>query len=51
MKYYAKLHKSYTRVVLKCMLTVQNLKFMSAPGHAGMILNENEMKNILNTLD
>ena len=25
------------------MLTVQNLKFMSTPGHAGMILNENEI--------
>ena len=33
------------------MKTVQNLKFMSTPGQAGMILNENEMKNILNTLD
>ena len=33
------------------MLTVQNLKFMSTPGHAGMILNENEINNILNSLD
>ena len=33
------------------MLTVRNLKFMSTPGHAGMILNENEINNILNSLD
>ena len=33
------------------MLTVQNLKFMSTPGQAGMILNENEINNILNSLD
>ena len=33
------------------MLTVRNLKFMSTPGQAGMILNENEIKNILNSLD
>ena len=33
------------------MLTVRNLKFMSTPGQAGMILNENEINNILNSLD
>ena len=33
------------------MLTVRNLKFMSTPGQAGMILNENETRNILNNLD
>ena len=33
------------------MLTVRNSKFMSTPGQAGMILNENEMNNILNSLD
>ena len=33
------------------MLTVRNLKFISIPGHAGMILNENEINNILNSLD
>ena len=33
------------------MLTVQNLKFMSTPGQAGKILNENEINNILNSLD
>ena len=33
------------------MLTVGNLKFMSTPGQAGMILNENEINNILNSLD
>ena len=33
------------------MLTVRNLKFISTPGHAGMILNENEINNILNSLD
>ena len=33
------------------MLTVRNLKFMSTQGHAGMILNENEINNILKTLD
>ena len=33
------------------MLTVQNLKFMSTPGQAGMTLNENEINNILNSLD
>ena len=31
-------------------LTVQNLKFMSTPNQAGMILNENEI-NILHSLD
>ena len=33
------------------MLTVQNLKFMSTPGQAGMILNDNEINNNLNGLD
>ena len=33
------------------MLTVRNLKFMSTPGQAGMILNEKEVNNILNSLD
>ena len=33
------------------MLTVRKLKFMSTPGQAGMILNENEINNILNSLD
>ena len=33
------------------MLTVQNLKFMSQVGQAGMILNEDEINNILNSLD
>ena len=33
------------------MLTVRNLKFMSTPGLAGMILNENEINNIPNSLD
>ena len=33
------------------MLTVRNLKFMSTPGQAGMIVNENEINNILNCLD
>ena len=33
------------------MLTVRNLKFMSTPGQAGMILNENEINNILDSLD
>ena len=33
------------------MLTVRNLKFMSTPGQAGMILYENEIKNVLNSLD
>ena len=33
------------------MLTVRNLKFMSTPGQAGMILYENEINNILNSLD
>ena len=28
-------------------LTVRNLKFMSTPGKAGMIFNENEINNIL----
>ena len=28
------------------MLTVRNLKFMSTPGHAGMILNENEINKL-----
>ena len=36
------LHNNYFE-----MLTVQNLKFMSTPGQAGMILNENEINNIL----
>ena len=33
------------------LLTVHNLQFMSTPGQAGMILNENEINNILNNLD
>ena len=33
------------------MLTVRNSKFMSTPGQAGMILNENEINNILDSLD
>ena len=33
------------------MLTVRNLKFMSTPCQAGMILNENEMNKIPNSLD
>ena len=33
------------------MLTVRNLKFMSTPGQAGMILNENEINKIFNSLD
>ena len=33
------------------MLTVQNLKFMSTAGQAGMILHEKEINNILNGLD
>ena len=33
------------------MLTVQNLKFMSTPSQAGMILNENEINKIFNSLD
>ena len=33
------------------MLTVRNLKFLSSVGQAGMILNEDEIKNILNSLD
>ena len=33
------------------MLTVRNLKFMSQVGQAGMILNEDEINNILNSLD
>ena len=33
------------------MLTVPNLKFMSTPGQTGMILNENEIINILISLD
>ena len=33
------------------MLTVRNLKFMSQVGQAGMILNEDEVNNILNSLD
>ena len=33
------------------MLTVRNLKFMSTPSQAGMTLNENEINNILNSLD
>ena len=33
------------------MLTVRNLKFLSTPGQAGMILNENEINNISNSLD
>ena len=33
------------------MLTVRNLKFLSSVGQARMILNEDEIKNILNSLD
>ena len=33
------------------MLTVRNLKIMSTPGQAGMILNENEIIIIVNSLD
>ena len=33
------------------MLTVRNLKFVSQVGQAGMILNEDEINNILNSLD
>ena len=33
------------------MLTVRNLKFMSTPGQAGMILIENEINNIFDSLD
>ena len=33
------------------MLTVRNLKYMSTPGQAGMILNENENNKIFNSLD
>ena len=33
------------------MLTVRNLNFMSTPGQAGMIINEDEINNILNSLD
>ena len=33
------------------MLTVRNLKFVSTPGQAGMILNENEINKIFNSLD
>ena len=33
------------------MLTVRNLKFVSTAGQAGMILNEDEIKNILKSLD
>ena len=33
------------------MLTVRNLKFMSTPDQAGMILNQNEINKILNSLD
>ena len=33
------------------MVTVRNLKFMSQVGQAGMILNEDEINNILNSLD
>ena len=33
------------------MLTVRNLKFVSSPGKAGMILNEDEKNNFLNGLD
>ena len=33
------------------MLTVRNLKFMSQVGQAGSILNEDEINNILNSLD
>ena len=33
------------------MLTVRNLKFLPTAGQAEMILNENEINNILNSLD
>ena len=33
------------------MVTVRNLKFISTPDHAGMILYENEINNTLNSLD
>ena len=33
------------------MLTVRNLKFLSSEGQAGMILKENEINNIFNSLD
>ena len=33
------------------MLTVRNLKFLSSVGQAGMILNENEIIKIFNSLD
>ena len=33
------------------MLKVRNLKFMSTPGQAGMILNENENNKTFNSLD
>ena len=33
------------------MLTVRNLKFLSSTGQAGKSLNEDEIKNILNSLD
>ena len=33
------------------MLTVRNKKFMSTPGQAGMILNENKINNIFNGPD
>ena len=33
------------------MLTVRNLTFISSAGQAGMILNEDEINNILNSLD
>ena len=33
------------------MLTVRNLKFLSSVGQAGMILNENEINKIFNSLD
>ena len=33
------------------MLTVQNLKFLSSPGQAGRILNEDEINNTFDSLD
>ena len=33
------------------LLTVRNLKFVSQLGQAGMILNEDEINNIPNSLD
>ena len=33
------------------MFTFQNLKFMSTPGQAGIILNENEFNKIFDSLD